>query len=120
MLRIVQYKHLLLVLLLQLIVVLLAVHGYLVSNHRADQTRTTLTTVKLVVELRLQEGLLVLVAEVRIRHVKGRGLRGVVTSCVHLPRYLSTLEVYQSLLEWCQDVLAAHVLLKFLPILLNN
>lgn len=110
MLRVVQYEHLLLVLLLQLIVVLLTVQGYLVPDRCADKA-ASFAVMQLVVELRLQERLLVLITKVRVRHIERRGLGGVVARRIHLPCDLGTLEVYQGLLERSQDVLAAHILL---------
>jgi hypothetical protein len=59
----------------------------------------------LVIELRLQERLLVLVAQVWVRHVKGRGLGSVVPGGIHLPCDLRSLEVDKGLLERRHDVL---------------
>ena len=104
----IENQHFLLISLLKLIIVLLRgrwiVSQLTLSPSRAFIPRSRLM-MKLVVELRLQEGLLVLIAKIRVGHVQGRGLWGVVPRRVHLPRDLRPLEVYQRLLKGCHDVL---------------
>jgi hypothetical protein len=114
----VQNQHLLFILLLHLVIVLLG------GGRKIRQLGTARgfvpTSLVLVVELRLQERLLVLVAQIWVGHVKGRGLGSVVPGGIHLPSDLRSLEVDQGLLEGRHDVLPRHIILQLLPILLND
>ena len=64
--------------------------------------------------------MLVLAAQVWVRHVQGRGLRSLVTGGIHLTCDLRSLEINQGLLEGCHYVLPKHVVLRFLPVLLDD
>lgn len=114
----VQNKHLLFVLLLQLVIVLL--RGCRKIRHLGPAGGLVAPSLMLVIELRLQKRLLVLVAQVWVRHVQGRGLRSVVTGGIHLPCDLCSLEIDQGLLEGRHYVLSRHVVLKLLPVLLDD
>lgn len=114
----VKNQHLLFVLLLQLIIVLLRSRWKI--RHLGPTGGLVAPSLMLVIELRLQERLLVLVAKVWVRHVQGRGLWSVVPGCIHLPCDLRSLEIDQGLLEGRHYVLPRHVVLQFLPILLDN
>ena len=99
----VENQHLLFILLLHLVIVLLG------GSRKIRQLGTAgvlvATSLMLVIKLRLQERLLVLVAQVWVRHVQGGGLGIVVTGGIHLPCDLRSLEVDQGLLEGRHDVL---------------
>jgi hypothetical protein len=99
----VENQHLLFILLLHLVIVLLG------GSRKIRQLGTSgglvATSLMLVIKLRLQERLLVLVAQVWVRHVQGGGLGSVVTGGIHLPCDLRSLEVDQGLLEGRHDVL---------------
>lgn len=114
----VENQHLLFVLLLQLIIVLL--RSCCKIRHLGPAGGLVASSLMLVIELRLQERLLVLVAKVWVRHVQGRRLWSVVPGCIHLPCDLRSLEIDQGLLEWCHYVLPRHIVLQFLPILLDD
>lgn len=105
----VQNKHLLFVLLLQLVIVLL--RGRRKIRHLGPAGGLVAPSLMFVIELRLKERLLVLVAQVWVRHVKGRGLRSEVTCSIHLPCDLRSLEIDQGLLEGRHYVLSRHVVL---------
>jgi hypothetical protein len=105
----VENQHLLFVLLLQLVIVLL--RGSRKIRHLGPAGGLVAPSLMLVIELRLQERLLVLVAQVWVRHVQGRGLWSVVTGGIHLPCDLRSLEIDQGLLEGRHYVLSRHVVL---------
>ena len=114
----VENQHLLFVLLLQLVIVLL--RSRWVSRQLRAGWGLVTPSQMLVVELRLQERLLVLVAQVWVRHIQARGLGSVVPGGIHLPCDLRPLEIYQGLLEGCHDVLSRYVVLQLLPVLLDD
>ena len=118
MLGTVKNKHLLFILLLHLVIVLL--RGCRKIRHLGTTRRLVSSSLVLVIELRLQERLLVLIAQVWVRHIQGRGLRSVVAGGIHLPCDLRSLKIYQGLLEGRHYVLPRHIVLQLLPVLLDD
>ena len=114
----VENQHLLFVLLLQLVIVLL--RGRRKIRQLGPSGGLVSPSLMLVIELRLKERLLILVAQVRVRHVQGRGLWSVVPSGIHLTCDLRSLEIDQGLLEGCHYVLPRHIVLQLLPVLLYD
>jgi hypothetical protein len=104
----IQDQHLLFVLLLKLVIVLLRGRREILGElcRRRGLVAIPRIVQLLVIKLRLQERLLILIAEIRVGHVKGRGLRSIFSSCIHLPCDLSSLEIDQGLLERRHDVLS--------------
>lgn len=114
----VKNQHLLFVLLLKLVIVLL--RGRRKIRQLGPAGGLISPFLMLVIELRLKERLLVLIAQVWVRHVQGRGLWSVVPSGIHLTCDLSSLEIDQGLLKGRHYVLPRHVVLQLLPVLLDD